>query len=776
MKKIKRATAFLLAAIMILSMAACSKQQDGGEQSQNTETERPEYVWVAEFVGLDTQGSLYNTVVHGDYMYYENYEWDEETQTSTRSIKSVSILDGSDGPEISLNDIGRSEKDDSNRNLSRFMLDSEGNLVTIETVYHWNEETGVSSQEFYACRYDNEGNKTSEHDFSDVMEDGYIQYADIDAEGRLYVAGDSVIHLFDAQMEYKGKININNDGWINSMGMGNDGKVYIAFSSRNSNGLVIQELDFEGRRVGVSHEGYVSSGGSDSGIVPGLEKDFLGNDGTSLYDYDMEEQTADKILDWLDCDINGSYVRSLKVLDDGRIMAAIYDWESNSSELALLQKKLSAEVPVKKNLTIASLMESSELQSIAVKFNKSNEQYHINIKSYFDYNDITYSGDTSNYPEVRGDAITRMNNDITSDDCPDMLVIGDNTINVAQFAAKGVFEDLSPYLDASSVVKRSDYFENILDAFTYDGVLISIPKTFSLQTVTGKKSDLGDRQGWTMGDILEYANAHPDAELFANGTKEYTLQYMLRYNLGNYVNWETGECNFNDESFTSLLELANRFPDSYEYNEDMPSYPIRIAAGEVLLETTYINDFESIQLADAIFGQDVTFIGYPNNNGDSGTYLSTGMGIAITSKCRDMDGAWSFIESWLADDSERYRYGLSTNKDTFNKDKEEATKIEYILDENGEPMLDENGEPMTYGKGGIGYGDDWEYEYHATTEEEVARLEALIASAKPSLNTDDQIINIINEEAAAFFKGQKSAADVAGVIQSRVKIYVDENR
>ena len=35
---------------------------------------------------------------------------------------------------------------------------------------------------------------------------------------------------------------------------------------------------------------------------------------------------------------------------------------------------------------------------------------------------------------------------------------------------------------------------------------------------------------------------------------------------------------------------------------------------------------------------------------------------------------------------------------------------------------------------------------------------------------------IINEEVALFFAGQKSASDVARVIQSRVEIYVNESR
>ena len=41
---------------------------------------------------------------------------------------------------------------------------------------------------------------------------------------------------------------------------------------------------------------------------------------------------------------------------------------------------------------------------------------------------------------------------------------------------------------------------------------------------------------------------------------------------------------------------------------------------------------------------------------------------------------------------------------------------------------------------------------------------------------DEDIESIISEEVASFFAGQKSAADVAGVIQSRVEIYVGENK
>lgn len=40
---------------------------------------------------------------------------------------------------------------------------------------------------------------------------------------------------------------------------------------------------------------------------------------------------------------------------------------------------------------------------------------------------------------------------------------------------------------------------------------------------------------------------------------------------------------------------------------------------------------------------------------------------------------------------------------------------------------------------------------------------------------DDEIIQIINEEAGAYYSGQKSVDDVISIIQNWIQIYVDEN-
>ena len=107
---------------------------------------------------------------------------------------------------------------------------------------------------------------------------------------------------------------------------------------------------------------------------------------------------------------------------------------------------------------------------------------------------------------------------------------------------------------------------------------------------------------------------------------------------------------------------------------------------------------------------------------------------------------------------------------------EDSTRVEYLLDENGDPYLDENGDPIVQGGGGsVAYEDGWEYTYHTPTEEEAKQAMALFDVAKPMMMMNEEIQNIISEEADAYFKGMKTVDDVAAIIQSRVMIYVSEN-
>lgn len=62
------------------------------------------------------------------------------------------------------------------------------------------------------------------------------------------------------------------------------------------------------------------------------------------------------------------------------------------------------------------------------------------------------------------------------------------------------------------------------------------------------------------------------------------------------------------------------------------------------------------------------------------------------------------------------------------------------------------------------------------TDEENKNIINFINSVENISRRDSGINAIISEEAATYFSGQKSAKEVAEIIQNRVQNYLDENR
>ena len=74
------------------------------------------------------------------------------------------------------------------------------------------------------------------------------------------------------------------------------------------------------------------------------------------------------------------------------------------------------------------------------------------------------------------------------------------------------------------------------------------------------------------------------------------------------------------------------------------------------------------------------------------------------------------------------------------------------------------------------YEDGWTFTFHAITWDEINVILDLVKEATPSFYVEDnEIIKIINEEAGAYYSGQKVVDNVIGIIQNCVQLYVNEN-
>ena len=91
-----------------------------------------------------------------------------------------------------------------------------------------------------------------------------------------------------------------------------------------------------------------------------------------------------------------------------------------------------------------------------------------------------------------------------------------------------------------------------------------------------------------------------------------------------------------------------------------------------------------------------------------------------------------------------------------------------------ETYVDENGNEVIQPKYTMGDSSGNEIEVYAMTQEQLDQFEDLLSRIDSTVSYNTKILEIIQEDAALFFNGQKSAEETAKTIQSRVSIYVNE--
>lgn len=73
------------------------------------------------------------------------------------------------------------------------------------------------------------------------------------------------------------------------------------------------------------------------------------------------------------------------------------------------------------------------------------------------------------------------------------------------------------------------------------------------------------------------------------------------------------------------------------------------------------------------------------------------------------------------------------------------------------------------------YEDGTKVNIDYPTQDDIDKLFRIIESGIIITGDYSSVWTIIDEESGAFYSGQKSAEEVADVIQSRVQLYLDEN-
>lgn len=755
----KKITALFLTAILFFSMTACGKEQN--TEPGNTGSD---LVYVPEYFDLGEEGDILlqqDALFDKDMLCHPVITWNEEKLAYQIVLHRHSLTQGT-LVELPLQDgaVG----------ISAWTLGVDNSMYFV--VFGWSSEEAaeVSSASTVLVKYGRSGNLNYWRDITELLpdEDAYLLRIAVDDKNRAYLLTEKGVLLFDGDGNPSGTVNmsVSNNIYFGSFGRGSDGKVYLSGTANNGpdDAATLYQVDYEAVKLGAGHGDFPSAGGS-------LAQDAVGNivtyDSTALYTYNLDTDEKEQLLDWVDSGINPSAVNTVGVLSDGRIAVFCQDWQIKEHSVALLSGVDVAEIPKKEEIVIAQLYPNPDMPAAATIFNRESDSYHVTVKNYL-------SNFSTSSEEVEA-AITRLVADIISGNGPDILSPGGLENQMEELVSMGAFEDLNPYLDQSSVLDREDMIESVLNAQTYDGVLVSLPASFDIYTYFGNSAIVGGEMGWSYKDVIALLKANPGSALDDGIDRTRTLSFCMDIN--DFVDWETATCSFDCDEFKDLLEFVAQLsmPEESVFNSDgWPLLMEKLKSGDILLLFAGISSFTDIQVVQEKFQGDVTAIGLPTTDGSFKGHLLVQSSAMMLSSSDVKKGAWEFIECYFIKGDERYRYGFPNS---WSKLEEMITKeLEQRLDFSGNPVFDENGDPVPANRVGYTFGD-YHFDTHFPTQEEIDLVLDLIRSGSNTDSSEREAMlrQIVNEEAEAFFRGQKTVDQVAETIQRRASIYVSEN-
>ena len=540
----------------------------------------------------------------------------------------------------------------------------------------------------------------------------------------------------------KGDIKI--DTYAESICRLSDGRVAYTDTSDMSAKVVILDAATvqKGEEITLTGSGYISD------VVQMSDAEYLVNDSNDAVKINVQTGENEKYFTWLDSNIMGTDVREFTMLSDGRIGVYMetYGADGSNCELAVLHEISEEEANAVTPINVVCFYASYKLRAQALDFNRKHSDYRISITEYYDYADESVKYE---------DALNSFVTDCATDSGIDIIMC-ESYSQMLDFADKGLLVDLKQYMTGDGEVNADTIIPAVLDACTYKGSLAALPADYSVRTLMAKAAVAGGDKGWTTKQCLDAVKATNPKEIIPYTDRATALSYLVSLNYKEFIDLENATCNFNNEDFQGVLELSAEFPQEYQYDDESNELDDFIT-GKVLTRNVSLPDFREAPEAGAVCGEKVSYLGYPTSNGN-GAMMSLSSIMGITSNCKNPTVAWDFMHNMFIpeEESSGEYYNGSILKTELDKYFESA---------------------KTWTDRGTVDVEGHEVELKTPTDEEINEMRSLMEGATAVMDSvPTSIMNIISEEAAAYYSGEKLASDVAAVVQSRVDIYLSETR
>lgn len=440
--------------------------------------------------------------------------------------------------------------------------------------------------------------------------------------------------------------------------------------------------------------------------------------------------------------------RAIAETPEGGVALVMYDGEAIS--LCRLEPGAETEATV---VTIYQMYEDQLLEQAVDEYTKRHPGVKIEITS-------------RSQAEEEEIEMNKLAAQLSGGEGPDLLLL--EREQMLLLAEKGALADLSQLLDTKVT---EQIFPAALQYGTAGDKLCGLVYQISVSTLAVSE-ELCRSDTWSFRDVMELLEAQSGSGkeiqwMAGNMSPQTMLSDLVLKDVaaGNssLVDAEGKQCYFDTEEFVRLLEFCRKYGNNPKEADTLSREDAaeQVRSGKALAYRVYGNlTFFSSSMEN--LGEGFKCIGYPTEGGN-GSFVNCGACLCVNGASENGEIACDFLQFLM---EERIQRKLSTS--TVRRDILSGSVVEHWEHDNAAPAGSASPVVWRVGRtisplGAKPDGTSFLPEYTEILEKGITEPKG-----------DNQLIQMILEEAQAYFYGDKSAEDAAEIIQNRVSLYLNE--
>ncbi|MGG5737272.1 ABC transporter substrate-binding protein [Bacillus cereus group sp. IBL03679] len=402
-------------------------------------------------------------------------------------------------------------------------------------------------------------------------------------------------------------------------------------------------------------------------------------------------------------------------------------------------------------IEVSTLGETESLKQAEKLYEQKNPNIDIQIKGAFPENGSDKSGSTTDETSAEK-IISKVNTEFLAGKGSDVIVL--DGLPADKYGKKGLLTDLSEMMEQDKSFNKNQYFNKILENSETNGKLYGIPLYFWLSGLLG--DDIAIQQSgvkvndkeWTWSEFTnigtELASKGTHKHVIGNTPPEQMLQFLVQDHYAQLVDTVSGKAKFQSDLFVQMLEDVKKMYDEKIATADSvnlgEAYFVRLPM--IMSIEDYFNTGTVLGIKGTKVYQKPHIAGQKN-----GVAFTPNKTVGLNAKSPVKKEAWNFLKFLMSDEVQSKGNAFPINRAVY----EQQIKT-----------LKEKGE-LEGPAGSIN-----------VTESDIQELEKMVAEISVQGPQNTKIESIIAEESKSYFSGQKSAKDVAALIQNRVTTYINE--